>query len=197
MDPEPSDRQPPVPPEQKHSGMYGQLKQVTGPRTYQMLTGETSPEENLQIQVLMKNFKSLPEYVQHQLMKTTLPVADVVSAIRHHSEDKPQDREKLKPVLEQLAAIEREQNPKSNSGCRNPEDDRLRLMPLLEEALSEADRVYRNQVAMWSSQSNTQVAISGRGLLKARLIAGAIVGHAFATIWAQKSEAEVMTFCNA
>ena len=29
---------------------------------------------------------------------------------------KPQDREKLKPVLEQLATIEREQNPKSNSG---------------------------------------------------------------------------------
>jgi hypothetical protein len=50
-----------------------------------MLTGETTPAENLQIQVLMKNFKSLPEYIQHQLMKTTLPVADIVSAIRRHS----------------------------------------------------------------------------------------------------------------
>jgi hypothetical protein len=98
MDPEPANPQ-----EQKHSSVYGQLKQVTGPRTYQMLTGGTSPAENQQIQVLMKNFKSLPEYVQHQLMKTTLPVADVVNAIRRHSEDKPQDREKLKPVLEQLA----------------------------------------------------------------------------------------------
>jgi hypothetical protein len=187
----------PTPAQQRDAQIFGQLKQVIGPRTFQTLTGETSPAENLQIQVLMKNFKSLPEYVQHQLMKTTLPVADVVSTIRRHAEEKPQDREKLKPVLEQLAAIEREQNPKSNSGCRNAEEDRLRLIPLLEEALSEADRVYRNQVAMWSSQSKTQVALSGRGLLKARLIAGAFVGHAFARIWAQKSEAEVMTFCNA
>jgi hypothetical protein len=83
-----------------------------------------------------------------------------------------------------------------NLGRRNPEKDTLRLMPFLEEALSEGDRVYRGQLQRWSELSGIPVTVSGLGLFKARVIAGSFVGYAFADVWMEKSEDEFATFVN-
>jgi hypothetical protein len=37
----------------------------------------------------------------------------VVNALKHHAHNNPDDRQKLGPVLEQLATTEKERNPKS------------------------------------------------------------------------------------
>ena len=45
-------------------------------------------------------------------METTLPIDDVVNALKHHADNNPDDRQ-LGPVLEKLAMTEKERNPKS------------------------------------------------------------------------------------
>jgi hypothetical protein len=40
-------------------------------------------------------------------------IEDVVNALKHHAHNNPDDRQKLGPVLEQLATTEKERNPKS------------------------------------------------------------------------------------
>lgn len=68
------------------------MKRVVGPRFYQMATGQTNPVENAQLQMLLSNFKSLPPHVQHQLMKTTLPVDSLVNMLKHHAAQSPESR---------------------------------------------------------------------------------------------------------
>src|SRR4029077_6701573 len=59
----------PTPAQQKDAQRSGWVtKTVVAPRVFQQLTGGTSAEENLKIQKLMLNYKSLPKHIQHQLM---------------------------------------------------------------------------------------------------------------------------------
>ena len=60
-------------------------KRVVGPRMYSMITGETSPLENRQINLLMANLKELPEHIREQLMKTRSPVTDLVQMVQEHA----------------------------------------------------------------------------------------------------------------
>jgi hypothetical protein len=73
----------------------------------------------------------------------------------------------------------------------------LRLMPYLEEALSESDRVYRGQLNRWSESLDFPPGIDGLGLFKARFISGLFVWYAFADKWIQKNEMIVTTFADA
>ena len=65
-------------PQTPKEAVQRQMKRVVGPRVYSMITGETSPLENRQINLLMANLKELPEHIRDQLMKAKTPVTDLV-----------------------------------------------------------------------------------------------------------------------
>jgi len=79
---------------------------------------------------------------------------------------------------------------------RSPETDMVRLIPFLEEALSESDRVYRGQAKRWAELLNVPVTIDGLGLFEARFMSGLFAWYPFADLWVRKNEASVTTFAD-
>ena len=84
-----------------------------------------------------------------------------------------------------------------SSSRRKPETDVLRLMPFVDEALSEGDRTYQAEVKRLSEVINIPIKMTGLGLFKARLISGLYIAYAFANVWMEKDERAVMNFVNA
>jgi hypothetical protein len=76
-----------------------------------------------------------------------------------------------------------------SSSRGKPETDALRLMPFVEEALSEWDRTYQGEVKRLSELINIPINVRGLGLFKARLISGLYIAYAFQTFgWKKTSE---------
>jgi hypothetical protein len=74
-----------VPDESRRPQAPETRKRIVGPRMFSMITGETTPEENTQLTLLITNYQKLPPDVQHQLMNTRLPIADLVEMLRQHA----------------------------------------------------------------------------------------------------------------
>ena len=90
--------------------VQGQMKRVVGPRVYSMITGETSPTENAQLNLLMANLQKLPPHIQHQLMKTRLPVGDLLKMLEEHLARNPSE-----DLRQLVAAMQNVQAPSAGS----------------------------------------------------------------------------------
>jgi hypothetical protein len=73
------------PPETPKETLQRQMKRVVGPRVYSMITGETSPLENRQINLLMANLEKLPEHIRDALLKKRSPVTDLIKMVHEQA----------------------------------------------------------------------------------------------------------------
>jgi hypothetical protein len=138
---DPHEQAPLSPAQQKSADLLKPLvKTVISPRLYQQLTGQTSPEENRLIKALMLNYKSLPKHVQHQLMNTTLPAGDVVTALKQYVNQNPDQGDQYRAVM---AALEGAGMSANQDKLVAERSDQAEQAQKAAEARSEADRAIR------------------------------------------------------